>query len=126
MSELSAEEMIQIIATWKGRGRPAGKTIDRSQYSEEQLRAFDEHIKEKFQPVKVLGLFVFTVPWDHFPEFPCFHFYREAYWDYEARRVYPHEGALDSQLARTVEILKLIGALVEEETKKRGAIRVHT
>ncbi len=130
MSSLSALEMIQIIASWKRRSSPAKRQIDRTRYSEEQLKAFDEHVRANFQPVTVLGVFTFKVDWERFDEFPCFHFYMEAFRDFEARRVYPHAGSLDSQPARTVEILKLIEALSAEdrakEIRKQEAIRVRS
>lgn len=116
--------MAQVIATWKVRNAPA-KTIDRSRYTAEQLKALDEQIRTRFEPVVVLKSLVFKKPWAEFEAFPCFSFYLEAFRNYRAGRGFPHDGGLDSQPSRTMIIMSLMGALLDEEEaqaqkKQRG------
>lgn len=115
MSGLSAVEMVQIVASWKQRTAKSGPKIDRSKYTAAELDALDKHVAANFQPVKVIDLFVFKQSWESFDGFPGFGFFFEAFKDFVANRVYPHAGALADQPARTIEILKLLEAIRDEE-----------
>lgn len=109
---------MQIIATFKKSLNPSKNKIDRSRYTEAQLKALDQQL-EKSSPTIILETFSFKKPFEEFEDFPNFGFYATAFKGFDQHGTFPHEGPLDNQPNRTMEVLNLLSALrAEEETNE--------
>lgn len=118
MSSLGMGEVVSLIAEWKRISGKKSVSIDKSKYTEAQLKVLEQHQKSFSRKTKVLDLFEFQKDWKEFDSFPNFGFFVTAFTQFEKHGHYPHEGSLDSQPNRTIEILNLLTSLRREEEEQ--------